>query len=559
MTTWILGVAASHNGGAALIRDGRVVVAVQSERLTRQKRQGTAFDQPNEALRCAMRYCLDAAGIEAGALAAVATSTPWDVWRFDPKLHLGVPVPVVSVPHHLAHAEYAVHWAETTDALVLVVDGSGSFEYHRPELAVAEAEAADAVRLIHDEGKETISAYRYDGRRLELVYRNAVGRGRPAPGGTRRFRRSLGHLWEWCSDYCFDDMHEAGKVMGLAPFGDPARFRDCALAGFGKSGEAELRFDLAFEQFRRPNRSRIDVVSDAHYADLAAHVQECTDRFLLDLARFLHRRHPARDLCYSGGVALNILANERLIREGPFAHVHLNGACEDNGTALGAALAAHHRLTGRRETEKVRDSWGRAYADAEIAGAARAIGAPYATVGLAAATERAAAAIIGGKVVGWFQGGSEFGPRALGHRSIIADARSAATKPVLDTKVKRREPYRPYAPAVLHEQAASWFDLEGVSPVMMRVARVRSPQKLPAITHVDGTARVQTVHPDDNGAFHGLIRAVGARTGVPVVLNTSFNIAGEPIVETPADALQTFLASGMDLLVLEGTVVERPA
>lgn len=558
MSGWILGLAASHNGGAALIRDGRVAVAIQAERLTRQKRQGVVFDRRNTGLELAVRYCLDAAGIGWGDLAAIATCTPWDAWELDAERILGAKAPVISVPHHLAHAEYAIHWAELSDALVLVMDGSGSFEYQRPELSIAELELSSARRLITDEGKETISAYRYDGRDLRLVYRHAVGRGVAQEEGGRRHRSSLGHLWEWTSGYCFDDVAEAGKVMGLAPFGDPGRYASLNLASFHGERGAEVRFDVAFEQFRRPNKTRADVVADSHYADLAAHVQVCTDGFLLDLVRFLHERHPTADLCYSGGVALNILSNERVIREGPFARVHLNGACEDNGTAIGAALAAHHRLTGRRESERLRDDWGRTYGTGEIEAAARAAGAPFATLGLDAAVARAAEAVVAGQVVGWFQGGSEFGPRALGHRSIIADARSDAVKPILDRKVKRREPYRPYAPAVLREKVADWFDIDSDSPVMMRVAKVMSPG-LPAITHVDGTARVQTVERAMNAAYYDLIAGVGARTGVPVVLNTSFNIAGEPIVESPADAVKTFIASGMDLVVMEGTVVERPA
>jgi len=543
------------------LRDGRVQVAIQAERLSRRKREMTPILKPNAVIQDCIRYCLDHSGIGIGDLAAVATSTPWK----DVGLDLGVlfdgmgageltRIRAITVPHHLSHAEYAIHYAETDSAVVLVIDGSGTFENRRPQLTIKEAEDRP-LTFVQPDQKETISAYAYDGAVLRLIYRSAFSK--PFPGlAADNHQQSIGRLWEWASVYTFRDDSEAGKVMGLAGFGDPAVHRDLRVMSLDGQGRLDLRFDGLYANFRKPWSGQGDVMDDRHYADLAAHVQECTNTVLLDLCRLLRDRSGMRDMCYAGGVALNGLANEHVIRAGVFDNVFQNGSCEDNGTAIGAALAAHHLLTGQRVPEPVTDHYGRIYGDDEIRSCLDRYGLRYQAPGRAGMIADAAQAIAGGAVVGWFQGRSEFGPRALGNRSILADARSDAIKPVLDRKVKKREPYRPYAPAVIEEKAQEYFDLEGTSPVMIRVGRARD-ERLPAVTHVDGTARVQTVSRTANERFYDLIAAVGARTGVPVVLNTSFNVAGEPIVEAPSDAVRTFLYSGMDRLYLGDFIVSR--
>lgn len=557
---WVLGVCSSHNGGVALLRDGRVQVAIQAERLSRRKRDMTPVLKPNAVVQDCIRYCLDYCGIGIGDLDAVATSTPWKEVGLDLSVlfeGMGAGnlarVRSLTVPHHLSHAEYAIHYAETESALVLVIDGSGTSENTRSALSIKEEEDRP-LKFVQSDQKETISAYTYDGAALRLIYRSAFSK---TPGvGADNHQQSIGRLWEWASMYTFRDDSEAGKVMGLAGFGDPKVYRDLRIMSLNGEGRLDLRFDKLYENFQKPWDRRSDIMVDRHYADLAAHVQDCTNNVLLDLCRFLRARSSMPDMCYAGGVALNGLANEHVIRAGVFDRVFQNGSCEDNGTAIGAALAVHHALGGRRVSEPVTDHYGRVYGEDEIRACLDRYGLRYTALTRDAMIVHAAESISSGGVIGWFQGRSEFGPRALGNRSILADARSDSIKPVLDRKVKKREPYRPYAPAVIEEMAGEYFDLEGVSPVMIRVGRVRDG-RLPAVTHVDGTARVQTVSRAANDRFYDLIKSVGARTGVPVVLNTSFNVAGEPIVETPSDAVRTFLYSGMDRLYLGDFIVSR--
>lgn len=559
---WILGISASHNGAVALLRDGKVRVAIQGERLSRQKRQNIVVDKSTPVLRDCVRYCLDACGVTFADIAAIASSTPWQSIDPDPKiLFRGIwpsglqSVKTITVPHHLAHAEYAVHYADTEDAIVLVIDGSGTFEQERGRMTVRELED-NPVKFIAGMAKEAISAYRYDDRGLRLIYRVGYPVDADMRPASKRDHPSIGHVWEAASSYIFQDESEAGKVMGLAGFGSPKGFADVDLMTLGEDGKVDVRLDVLNRLFSRPGPKYSDIEADPHYADIAALVQDATNRFLLDLAGFLHRLAPVSDLCYAGGVALNGIANENMIRNGPFKSVFQNGSCEDNGTAIGAALAAHHQLTGSRVREPVNDFLGREYTEPEIVECLDRFRVDHEKLDRGQLISAAADAITSGQVVGWFQGASEFGPRALGHRNILADARSNAIKSVLDEKVKRREPYRPYAPAVIEEAAADFFDIEGTSPVMIRVAWSKD-DRLPAVTHVDRTARVQTVNRDHDPLFHGLLAAIGERTGLPVALSTSFNVAGEPIVESPADAMRTFLGSGMDALFIGNCLVRR--
>ncbi|HEV2374542.1 MAG TPA: carbamoyltransferase C-terminal domain-containing protein [Streptosporangiaceae bacterium] len=559
---WVLGIAGSHNSAAALVHDGKVVVAVQTERLTRVKRQPIRLSRMSRETGQVIQYCLRYAGIDMADIEAIATCSPYDPdARFevkDPSVQLTLP-PFVSVPHHLAHAEYAIHYAPAEPSIVLVSDGSGTYEDHRARLDIQELEA-DPVRHISPSGKESISAYAYDGRDLRLIHRIARGDApQPAHGDvfTTRSGRllvSLGHVWQWAAHYCHGSMSEAGKVMGLAPFGDPMVHRDLQTVRMGPDGDLLVNFAGLYERFDKPNLDGRDVTGLSHYEDLAAHIQQVTNEFLCDLVRYLRTRFDVPRVCYSGGVALNGIANQHLIdRLG--IDLHMNGSCEDNGTAVGAALAVHHAKTGKRVTEEVCDYYGREYSAAEIEAAIDRAGCRAVRYAPEQTTEETADALAAGAVVGWFQGRSEFGPRALGNRSILADPRDPDMKDTLNARVKGREAFRPFAPAVIEDAAQEWFEVDGPSPMMLRVVPVRPERGLPAITHVDGSARVQTVSRSQNPRLHDLLAAFQARTGVPVLLNTSFNVAGEPIVESPDDALRTFLASRMDLLVLGDHVV----
>lgn len=554
---WILGIAGSHNSGAALIKDGKVVVAIQTERLFRFKRQAIRLDEMSADAAQVIAYCLGHAGIDLPDLEAIATSTPLQsvhprfALQDGPDTPPALP-PFIRVPHHLAHAEYALHYSPHDPSLVLVCDGSGTYESQRAELDIQEEEH-HPIKHLREGGKESISAYRFDGTGLSLIYRVAYGR---ALGGAQsEWLASLGHLWEWAASYCHGSRYEAGKVMGLAPFGLPSVHADLRTIGLDAHGEVHMDLERLLRRCRQPNASAADISGSEHHQHVAAHVQRATNDFLVDLVRFLQTRFDTKNVCYAGGVALNSIANEHL-RRSLGLNLYMNGSCEDNGTAIGAALAAHHALTGRRVPEEATDYYGRQYSSGDVEEALRGYAGHVERLPRAELLERTARALNSGLVVGWLQGRSEFGPRALGNRSIVADPRDERMQRILNERVKHREAFRPYAPAVIEERAADFFDIEGPSPLMLRVVPV-TVSFLPAITHVDKSARVQTVNRRQNPIFYDLLKAFEAETGVAVLLNTSFNVAGEPIVETPVDALRTFVASGMDLLVMEDFMV-RP-
>jgi carbamoyltransferase len=319
--------------------------------------------------------------------------------------------------------------------------------------------------------------------------------------------------------------------------------------------------------------------------DLARSIQELTEEVMLRLARTLHRETGADNLCLAGGVALNCVGNGRILREAPYQGLWIQPAAGDAGGAVGAALSAWHRLEDRpRKTAPPEDAMrgaflGPAYSNEEIERFLAKQGAPYIRLPEGELLDRVADELAAGKVVGWFQGRMEFGPRALGARSIIGDARNPTMQSVMNLKIKYRESFRPFAPSVLRERVADYFDLDADSPYMLLVAPVgesrRTPatpeherrwgierlnlqrSDIPAVTHVDYSARVQTVHEASNPRYHKLLKAFEAKTGCGVIVNTSFNVRGEPIVCTPSDAYRCFMRTEMDLLVLENCLLQK--
>ena len=298
----------------------------------------------------------------------------------------------------------------------------------------------------------------------------------------------------------------------------------------------------------------------AHWEDVARRVQHDTEEVLLGRVRRLFEQTGERHLVMAGGVALNCVANGRIVREGPFDSVWVQPAAGDDGTALGAALYGWHQVLGRPERHELRSAaLGLSYPQVSFE---RALG--HRMLAVAANVRRAgnvaeetAELLAAGQVVGWLQGGCEMGPRALGQRSILADPRDPGMTDRVNARVKHRQAFRPFAPAILAEQARDWFEGVGESPFMLEAHPVREEKRelVPAIVHVDGTARVQTVHADRTPAFHALLEAFHRRTGVPVLLNTSFNLRGEPIVESPTEAVDTFLRTDLDALVLENDIL----
>jgi carbamoyltransferase len=308
------------------------------------------------------------------------------------------------------------------------------------------------------------------------------------------------------------------------------------------------------------------VQENQYYADVAASIQQVTEETILRLARAAHAETGSQRLCLAGGVGLNSKANGRLLAETPFSEVYIQPAAGDSGGALGAALYAYHVLLGQpRRFVQEHNFWGASYDDAAIAAAIQARGFAWEQVSdEAQLTEMVVDDILAGKVIAWFQGRFEWGPRALGNRSILADPRRAEMKEIVNTKIKFREPFRPFAPVIVEEAVGDYFVLpaapEAMYPLryMLMVAPFREPQgqQVPAVNHF-GTGRLQSVRREWNPRYYDVIRRFGAATGVPILMNTSFNLRGEPIVNTPEQALDTFGNSGMDTLVMENYVVRK--
>jgi carbamoyltransferase len=537
-------------------------VAIQEERLLRRKRA----NHPGASASLSIRYCLDTAGISASDLdfavlcAAGNSRSPAESLRSNPLLS---PVKnrlrFCTIPHHLGHAVAAFATSGFSDAAVLVVDGCGSPLSNLEGAERAAAGTGIAGRTL--EGvREIVSFYRAAGVAVTPVWKQAARECR-LPLHAMPLFWSLGSMYEAAARQIFschgDAVFDAaGKVMGLAAYGKPV----FPPGDFFQTRGNEIVFRQKVPaRFPRPlhllNQRR-------ECSDLAASVQLALEEALLFLVRRLRALAPSERLCFAGGVALNSVANERIAREGGFRDVYFMPAAEDSGTAIGAAYWGLWKLTGHNAIRpQLSDAAGKFYRDHDVDAAIASVPALQVTP-TPDVLEHAADRLCAGKIVGWFQGRSELGPRALGQRSILCDPRPPWMKDHLNARVKFREPFRPFAPSVLLEKAEEWFhlppDFPG-SPYMLRVLPFRENRRalVPAVVHADGTGRVQTLTAEANGPFYELVRRFDRRTGVPMLLNTSFNIAGEPIVETPEDALWNLLLTNIDCCVIGDRMVEK--
>ena len=550
---WILGISASHNGSACLLRGDQIVVAIQEERLTHFKRHRIYGQGPSKAVA----YCLNYAGIQPSDLNLVvlciqgqATDKIHDI-TLDPFLNVVTHgVPTITIPHHYGHAVSAFATSGFAESAVLIVDGAGSpaSDFTADELKVLNGNSQDSW--------ETISLYHASGSSIVPLEKHAVDRGAWLVGhnGEMPSFGSLGGIFSAAAEQIFGEVAEAGKVMGLAPYGKPlfptSDFFDIANGRFHFKDTVPLRFRHAE---RWPNRAD-------EYQALAASVQSALEDALLYLVRHLRELCSSDNLCYAGGVALNSVANERIIRESGFKNIYIMAAAEDSGTAIGAAYHGLWQLTQHNSRRPIlHDAPGRSYTSADVSAAINAtenIHVVNSTDVISGAVEL----LCDRKIIGWFDGGSELGPRALGQRSILCDPRLPEAKDTLNRRVKMRESFRPFAPAVLLEEASNWFDFDGTtqeSPFMLRVVDVKPEKRneIPAIVHVDGTGRLQTLTRENNGRFYDLVQKFHEKTGVPVLLNTSFNRMGQPIIETPADAIACLLNTGLDCCVFEDRIV----
>jgi carbamoyltransferase len=537
----VLGInAVFHDPAAALVVDGEIVAAAEEERFSRRK-HGKAcvpfstWELPEKAIA----WCLERGGIDAAQLDAIGYSYDPDLapddgdditadeWeglrtlyvrrapRFLESLGLD-PAKVRFVGHHVAHAASCHLAAPFQSSAVLVVDGRGESASHLAGHA-------------HADGSLDVLA-------------------------AQRLPHSLGLLYEELTEHLgFRRSSDEYKVMAMASYGKP-RFLDDFRALVGTTGDGGFfTKPVEWERFAPRSRGGEDFSED--HADLARSVQERLEEVLLELATWLHERTGERCLTMAGGVALNCVANSRIWREGPFDEVWVQPAAGDSGTALGAALRLAQEL-GDDVRPMAGADLGRSWTDDEIAGWLDTAKIAYERPPDVA--EAIAEVLADDGVVAWFQGASEYGPRALGHRSLLADPRRADNIERLND-VKGREQFRPVAPMVLEERAADLFDGPLPSPYMLFTHRVRPDwlERIPAVVHVDGTARIQTVNPSAEPLMARCLQAFEQRTGVPVVVNTSLNTAGRPMVDDPRDALECFGSSPVDLLAIGPFVVRR--
>jgi carbamoyltransferase len=548
-----------HESAAALLVDGRLVVAAEEERFNRIKHGKPAeFDNPHQLPERAIRFCLNHAGLTARDIDHVAYSFDPRQRRkryraewWDPRLEetfrlrLGqVPGAIDDllgrslrqrlhfVPHHMAHAASAYFPSGFDHAAILTIDGIG-------ETAGTSLAKAAGTRI------QTVETFEYP--------------------------HSIGFLWEVFSGYLGFSHYDASKVMGLAAYGDPEVFRQqfqsimradevnygVSPEYLGNSPERHARMEAVFG----PGRYEGGEILPRH-ADMAAALQAATDAAVVAAVRRLKRRVPSDNLCLAGGVALNCVTNELVRRSGEFTNVFIPSAPHDAGTAIGAALAVHC-AKHKRSPERGNDTpyLGPAFKRREIVAAVKSAGlkARRST----SPARDAAGMIADGKIVAWFQGRMEFGPRALGNRSLLADPRRPDMRDILNQKVKHREDFRPFAPSVLAEHAEEWFEVGAptASHAFMLFACPVKPDRrdlIPAVLHHDGSARVQIVSRRSNPRFHELISCFFAKTGVPLVVNTSFNDS-EPIVCAPTDAIVTFRKSGIDALFMDDVVLTAKA
>jgi carbamoyltransferase len=562
----VLGVNSVYHESSACLLDGsRVLAFCEEERFTREKRaKRLTIDNADVLPVRAIEWCLATAGASWADVGRVAYSYDPDVRppaAPDPAEDIrpgswgspegeavfqrtvrGVPG-VLSrlagtdltdrfrwVPHHRAHAASAYFASPFESAAVLSVDALGE---------------------VHSTG-----LYAGHGPRMETLREIA-------------YPHSLGFLWETVSEFLGLDRYTGpAKVMGLAAFGRPDRFA-AELARLLLLGPADFQVDNSLTRFRSYGPNKLDDLFgdprapgaelDHRDADVARALQERTEAALLVLARFLREQTGADALCLAGGVALNCVANGRLARDSGFSRFFVQPAANDAGTSLGAALHVAHYELGTTDRYVMHHPYlGPAYDDAALRRALDAAGLPYQRAQDVAATT--ARLVAGGKMVGWFQGALEAGPRALGNRSILADPRNAAVKDMINLRAKHREYWRPFSPSVLAEEAADWFEVAGESlshGFMSFTYPVRAERRaaIPAVLSADGHARAQLVSPRLNPRYHRLISEFRALTGVPVVLNTSFNGPGEPLVCSPEEAVDRYRDSALDALVLGDLVV----
>ncbi|GMU92771.1 MAG: carbamoyltransferase [Candidatus Hydrogenedentota bacterium] len=552
----ILGIGGfSHDSAAALVQDGKLVAAVAEERLTRKKHQGGVP-------RLAVEYCLEAAGIG-----------PNDIDHICCYMRPGIRL-ARRIPYRLRQMYRAPVYSSAYIGYEVLhnleyVRGMRTLRGKKSRLHFMEHHPAHAASafLVSPFDEAALLSIDYVGE-WHATW-GGIGQGaRVRRLFSEHYPNSLGVLYTAITEYLgFARASDEYKVMGLASYGKPefadefrriVRLRrngrysidrswlQCHYRPGSRTGYLSGKFIRRFG----PPRAQHELIEERHQ-NMAASLQCVLEETALHMAKHLHKRTKLKWLCLAGGVALNCSMNGRLLRESPFERVYVQPAAGDDGTAIGAAFQKHYELTKAPRSFIMRDARvGPEFSNESIKRFLELTKIPYTAP--ADLVEQVADRLAQGLIVGWFQGRMEFGPRALGSRSILADPTRPDMKDLINRHVKHREEFRPFAPACLEERAHEYFEGCRSSPFMLFVYPVRAEvrKKIPAVTHVDGTARVQTVARDVNPRFYALIEAFETRRGVPMVLNTSFNVMGEPIVHTPEDAVRCFYSTGIDALVM---------
>ena len=564
---YVLGISCYyHDSAAALLKDGHVVAAVEEERFSREKNDDSFPGQ-------AINYCMKTAGISGNDLACVAfydkavlkferlldnyiSVAPRGLKSFidvipkwlhkrlwikeDIKKHLGGYKGKIYFPeHHLSHAAYTFFTSPFNEAAILTVDGVGEWT------TTSFGSARDTtIKLTND---------------IEWPH-------------------SLGMFYSAFTYFLGFKVNEGEyKLMGLSAYGKPKYYDLIMKELIDVKEDGSLRLNMKYfaftwdkvminkkfeKLFGVPRRTE-DSKTEQIHLDIGASAQLVLEEILLKMARHVHEKTGLKNLCFGGGVALNGVANYRVLKEGPFDRIHIPPSPGDGGSAIGCAAYAYYSILNNEriiETDNAKVIsntvyLGPSYSNESIKGVLDHYKIPYERFERQQLLERTAKLIEEQNVVGWYQGRVEWGPRALGNRSILADPRNAKMKDILNEKIKHRESFRPFAPSILEEHTAEYFELDMPSPYMLFVAKVKKPDKIPAVTHVDGTGRLQTVSKNANPLYYDLINEFYKLTGVPVIINTSMNVRGEPIVNTPSQAFAMLKKTEMDYLVMGNYII----
>jgi carbamoyltransferase len=572
--TYVLGLNTyDHDVSACLLRDGAIAFAIAKERITREKHASGFYKE-------VIDYCLEAEGISFGDVDLIVHNcyilpvpemedrlVYQDMPGFLPEyeradvekhpLYRSQSRKVRTISHHLAHAYSAFAVSPFEEGVVMVVDGVGSY---RSDVV----ETYPATDIATPLARESESYYKFSGSSIECLKKVWMEPDRGFLSDEFYNMPGLGALYSRASTYIFGDWNKCGELMGLAPYGGHERIKP--LMAISSNELRVPRWSAEFNQPYLMDSGGKWETSPAmrHWEDLAWRVQDDTEKVLLVRARWLRETTGAKNLCIAGGVALNCVANGRIAREAGFENVWIQPAAGDDGIAIGCAAYGQLEVLKQPRAFVMKQSYvGKPYAERDIEDTTQKflVRIQITAVRSDDICRDTAKLLAEQRVIGWFQGGSEFGPRALGNRSLLADPRKAEMKDILNSRVKHRQPFRPFAPIVLVERAKEIFEGEEDSPFMLIAKPVRPEwrERIPAIVHVDGTARVQTVSQDTNPRLYRLLKEFEALTGVPVLINTSFNVKGEPIVETPRDAMVCFLTTGIDNLVLHDTLISKNA